>query len=67
MRNDQSKKREEILEQLNKAFVAFTELKGNLLEGTEFYTNFKDMLIAFRTRCKDFAYARRSEKTDILR
>jgi len=61
------KKRDEILGQLDKAFVSFNELKGNLREGTEFYTNFKDILVAFRTRCKDFAYARGSEKADILR
>jgi len=65
--NTQSKKRDEILEQLSKSFVTYSELKGNIREGTEFYTNFKEILNAFRTRCRDFAYARKSEKSDVLR
>jgi len=64
--SEQTRNREALLAALDKAFVAYTELKANLKEGIEFYTSFQDILQAFRAKCKDFAYARNAEKKDLL-
>jgi len=58
--------REQVLQQLNNAFKAFVELKGNLREGIQFYTNFQELLKQFDRKCTDFVLARQTEKQDLL-
>ncbi|KAL6057405.1 pH-response regulator protein palA/rim20 [Balamuthia mandrillaris] len=64
--NEHSRRREELVRHLSLAYSAFKETKANLQEGIEFYTNFQDLLKNLRTKCKDFAWARSSEKRDLL-
>lgn len=94
-RSEQSRRRLDLLAQLDKAYEAFVELRGNLRyvnrlesvwrcayeneenlrrtaavgcasEGIEFYSNFDDVVSSFRTKCKDFVFARGQEKKDLL-
>eukprot|EP01119_Soliformovum_irregulare_P009995 TRINITY_DN2416_c0_g1_i1.p1 TRINITY_DN2416_c0_g1~~TRINITY_DN2416_c0_g1_i1.p1 ORF type:complete len:831 (-),score=256.75 TRINITY_DN2416_c0_g1_i1:39-2456(-) len=59
--------REAIMQQLNTAFKVYTDLKSNLREGIQFYTNFQEILRQFMRKCEDFAFARKTEKTDLVR
>lgn len=72
--------REQILQQLNTSFKVYGELKGNLKyehsyinltnfirEGIQFYTNFQEILKHFERKCADFAFARKTEKQDLLK
>jgi len=94
-RSEQSRRRLDLLAQMDKAYEAFVELRGNLRyvnrlervwycayeneenlrrtaaggcasEGIEFYSNFDDVVSSFRTKCKDFVFARGQEKKDLL-
>jgi len=58
--------REQILQQLTTAFKVYTELKSNLREGIQFYTNFQEILRQFSRKCEDFALARQTEKQDLI-
>jgi len=64
--NNQNAQREQVLQQLNTAFKIYTELKNNLREGIQFYTNFQEMLKQFTGKCEDFVFARQTEKQDLL-
>lgn len=59
--------RGQILQQLNDAYKVFKELKGNLVEAVQFYTDLQEQLKQFSGKCSDFIVARRSEKQDLLR
>jgi len=58
--------REQILQQLTTAFKVYNELKSNLREGIQFYTNFQEILRQFSRKCEDFAFARQTEKQDLI-
>jgi len=64
--NNTNAQREQILQSLNTAYKVYGELKGNLREGIQFYTNFQEILKHFERKCADFAFARKTEKQDLL-
>ncbi|GAM20512.1 hypothetical protein SAMD00019534_036870, partial [Acytostelium subglobosum LB1] len=63
----QGSQREETLQRFANAYKTYNELKSNLSEGIQFYTNFQEILAKFRARCEDFANEREREKNDLLR
>jgi hypothetical protein len=79
--NNANAQREQILQQLNTSYKIYVELKGNLREGIQvsthyihftdhdlqFYTNLQDILKQFGRKCEDFAFARQTEKQDLLK
>jgi len=65
--NNMNAQREQVLQQLNTAFKVYTELKSNLTEGIQFYTQFQDILKAFKRKCEDFVFARATEKQELIK
>ncbi|EFA77580.1 ALG-2 interacting protein X [Heterostelium album PN500] len=63
----QGSQREETLQKFANAFKTYNELKSNLGEGIQFYTNFQEILLKFKNKCEDFASEREKEKTELLR
>ncbi|GAM29306.1 hypothetical protein SAMD00019534_124820 [Acytostelium subglobosum LB1] len=59
--------REETLQRFANAFKTYSELKSNLGEGIQFYTNFQELLLKFKSKCEDFANEREKEKSELLR
>ncbi|EGG16375.1 ALG-2 interacting protein X [Cavenderia fasciculata] len=59
--------REEILQRFANAFKTYNELKSNLGEGIQFYTNFQEILLKFKSRCEDFVNERQKEKNELVR
>lgn len=58
--------RQAILQTYEKAFQAYCELKDHLKEGAEFYSKFQDLLNKFKTKCGDFALARKTELQEMI-
>jgi len=65
-KHTQNRKRIDAIKTLEEAGKINNELKNNLREGIEFYTNFQSILEGFRTTCSDFAFARRAHKNDLI-
>ncbi|GMS88817.1 hypothetical protein PENTCL1PPCAC_10992, partial [Pristionchus entomophagus] len=59
--------RERILKMLATAHDAYLELKGNLEEGTKFYNDLTPILVRLQQKISDFAFARQTEKEDLMR
>lgn len=59
--------RERALQNLDMAYKAWKDIKGNLEEGQKFYTDFRPVLERFRASCADFSEARRIEMGDLTR
>jgi hypothetical protein len=66
-KSEESRRRLDCINQLDQAYETFVELKKNLREGIEFYSNFQDIVNSFRTKCEDFRFAREQQAKDILR
>ncbi|KAF2070314.1 hypothetical protein CYY_008367 [Polysphondylium violaceum] len=66
-KSSQGGEREEILQRYANAFKIYQELKSNLDEGIQFYANFQEILVKFRTRCEDFANEREKERIELVR
>ncbi|KAJ3087972.1 pH-response regulator protein palA/rim20 [Quaeritorhiza haematococci] len=62
-----SRQREEMLQNLESAYVNFKEIAGNLREGMKFYNDLSTALLRFRRNCNDFAFARNQEKNEMLK
>uniref|UniRef100_A0A8R1ITV2 ALIX_LYPXL_bnd domain-containing protein n=1 Tax=Caenorhabditis japonica TaxID=281687 RepID=A0A8R1ITV2_CAEJA len=59
--------RERILKMLAQAADAYAELKANLEEGTKFYNDLTPILVRLQQKVSDFAFARQTEKEDLMR
>ncbi|PAV81379.1 hypothetical protein WR25_06845 [Diploscapter pachys] len=59
--------RERVLKTLATAADAFTELKANLDEGAKFYNDLTPILVRLQQKVSDFAFARQTEKEDLMR
>ncbi|CAB3402160.1 unnamed protein product [Caenorhabditis bovis] len=59
--------RERILKMLAQAADAYTELKANLEEGTKFYNDLTPILVRLQQKVSDFAFARQTEKEDLMK
>eukprot|EP01133_Synstelium_polycarpum_P011610 gene11610-13554_t len=59
--------REETLQKFANAFKTYNELKSNLGEGIQFYTNFQEILTKFKSKCQDFVNEREKEKAELSR
>lgn len=59
--------RERILKMLAQASDAYVELKANLEEGTKFYNDLTPILVRLQQKVSDFAFARQTEKEDLMR
>ncbi|CAI5445332.1 unnamed protein product [Caenorhabditis angaria] len=59
--------RERILKTLAQGADAYAELKANLEEGTKFYNDLTPILVRLQQKVSDFAFARQTEKEDLMR
>lgn len=60
-----SKEREQALQTLENAYFAYKEMIQNLEVGRKFYNDLAPMVAQFRDKCRNFAYDRRSEATQL--
>lgn len=60
------RQRVEIFTRLELAYKAYAELTANIQEGIQFYTDFQDILMKFKGSCRDFLFARQTEKNDLV-
>jgi len=65
--SDQSGKvREQALQRLDFIYQQYLQLKANLKEGIEFYTNIQEVITKFKRKCEDLAFARQTEKQELV-
>nr|XP_014349049.1 PREDICTED: programmed cell death 6-interacting protein [Latimeria chalumnae] len=65
--NAEGNLREETLKNLAMAHDNFTELVGNLREGTKFYNELTEILVKFQSKCSDIVFARKTERDELLK
>ena len=60
-----TREREQALQRLENAYVAFKEIMSNLDTGRKFYNDLAKIVNRFRDECRDFRYQRRLEAGQI--
>ena len=60
-----TREREQALQRLENAYVAFKEILSNLDTGRKFYNDLAKIVTRFRDECRDFRYQRRLEAGQI--
>lgn len=58
--------RTEALQRLDTAYKTFGELRANLTEGVNFYSELQTRIQNLKNKISDFTYARQTEKQDLL-
>lgn len=64
--NTQLEQRQAALQTYELAFKMYGELKSHIKEGIQFYTKFQEIVAKFKVKCSDFAFARKTELTDLV-
>lgn len=63
--DNSSKEREEALQNLDNAYLAYKEIMNNLNTGRKFYNDLNGICLRFRDDCRNFTSYRRSEAQNI--
>ncbi|XP_004342921.2 hypothetical protein CAOG_07845 [Capsaspora owczarzaki ATCC 30864] len=64
--NTATNQREVALRNLDVAYNAFVEIQSNVQEGLKFYGDFLQLLLKLQNKCKDLAFARKTEQKEYL-